>query len=345
MMLSQTPVQTLLKPMMIRDIAIDLPLMLAPMAGYTHHAFRTLCRELGGCGLVYTEFISTNLMKHSGLKRVTPMFDWTEDERPLSVQLYGNVPEVMAEGAQMVVERGAEIVDINMGCWVPKVANKGSGAGLLRDIDLATRVVETVVNAVSVPVTVKVRSGWEPGKTVAIDFAKAAEQVGAQAIAVHARYAKQGFQGEADWDIIRQVKEAVTSIPVIGNGDVTCTADAARMLALTGCDGVMIGRAAMGKPWIFQHIAHELQTGEALPELTRAERAAVALRHARSTFEVERRAPHRIAWEMRGQLQHYGLDEPGSKAIRNQIVHVESLADIEHILLSLIETDSARVEQ
>ncbi|HEX2909129.1 MAG TPA: tRNA-dihydrouridine synthase [Phototrophicaceae bacterium] len=237
------------------------------------------------------------------------------------------------------MDYGAPIIDINMGCWVPKIANKGGGAGLLKDVGTATRVVEAVVNAVPVPVTVKVRSGWQPGEVTALPFAQAAEQVGVQAIAVHARFAKQGFQGEADWDIIRQIKELV-KIPVIGNGDVTSAQAAIRMFRLTGCDGVMIGRGALGQPWIFRQIAHELRTGEPLPEPTRAERATIALEHARRTL-ADATCPERIVVrELRGQLSRYQLDEPGSLVIRDQLVHADRLADLERILLPIIENDT-----
>ncbi|MBI5670047.1 MAG: tRNA dihydrouridine synthase DusB [Chloroflexi bacterium] len=334
----QTTLPTpLLQPFAIGGITIDPPLTLAPMAGHTNHAFRTLCRDLGGCGLVCSELISSNILKNSGVKRSLHLFDWTPDEHPFAVQLFGNDPAVMAEAARIVADHGADIVDINMGCWVPKIANKGGGAGLLKDVCTAAAVVEAVVKAVDVPVTVKVRSGWEPGDVTAIPFARAAEQAGVQAIAVHARFARQGFQGDADWDIIRQIK-AMVNIPVIGNGDVTDTHSAARLLRLTGCDGLMIGRAALGQPWIFRHIAYELQTGEALPEPTRAERAAIALEHARRTVADATTCPEQVVVrELRGQLTKYALDEPGSVAVRNQLVRAETLADIEYILLPLAE--------
>ncbi|MEO8610555.1 MAG: tRNA dihydrouridine synthase DusB [Chloroflexota bacterium] len=328
-----------LKPVHIGSHIINPPLSLAPMAGHTNHAFRTLVRDLGGCGLVCTELISSNVMKNSGVKRTIHMFDWTPNERAFAVQLFGNDPAAMALAARIVVDYGADIVDINMGCWVPKVAGKGGGAALLKDVCTATMVVEAVVNAVSVPVTVKVRSGWDAGDMTAIPFAKAAEQVGVKAIAVHGRYAKQGFQGDADWEVIRQVKETV-GIPVFGNGDVKNAADAHRMLALTGCDGVMIGRAALGQPWIFNHIAHELATGESLPEPTRAERAAIALEHARRTVASATYLPERVAvMELRGQLTKYDLDEPQSVAIRDQLIRAESLTDIETILTNLIQSE------
>lgn len=314
---------------------IDPPLTLAPMAGHTNHAFRTLCRDLGGCGLVCTELISSNVLKFSGVQRTAHLFDWTAAERPFAVQLFGSDPAAMALAAQIVADHGADIVDINMGCWVPKVAGKGGGAALLKDVCTATAVVEAVVKAVRVPVTVKVRSGWEPGEITAVPFVRAAEQVGAAAIAVHGRFARQGFQGAADWDVIRMVKETVR-IPVFGNGDVWTADDAARMLARTGCDGVMIGRAALGRPWIFRQIAHELQTGTALPEPSRSERAGYALEQARRTVRTTR-LPERVAVrELRGQLSKYALDRAGSVEIRNRLLQAESLADVERVLLPLV---------
>ncbi len=327
---------TSLKPFYIGDIAITIPLTLAPMAGHTHRAFRDICREQGACGLVCTELLSSAIMTNKGgLKKSLRLFDWSPEEYPFAVQLFGHEPHIVAEAAKIVADYGAAIVDINMGCWVPKIAGKGGGAALLRDICTATAVVKAVVKAVTVPVTVKVRSGWEDGMVTAIPFAKAAEDVGARAIAVHARFAKQGFNGDADWDIIRQVKENVRTIPVIGNGDVTTPQAAARMLALTGCDGVMIGRGALGRPWIFRHIAHYLETGELLPEPTRAERARIALRHAQLTLTYSIADEKRTVLELRGQLSKYALDEVGSVHIRNQLVRAETMDDIERILSTI----------
>ncbi len=330
-----------LQPVRIGGLLIDPPLTLAPMAGHTNHAFRTLCRDFGGCGLVCTELISSNVLKNSGLRRSLHRFDWTPDEQPVAVQLFGGDPAAMAEAARIVADHGASIIDINMGCWVPKVVSKGGGAALLRDVCTAAAVVRAVVRAVTVPVTVKVRSGWEPGEITAVPFARAAEDCGVQAIAVHGRFARQGFQGEADWEVIRQVKQTVR-IPVFGNGDVRGAGDAARMLALTGCDGVMIGRAALGRPWIFRHIWHELETGASLPEPTRPQRAAIALRHALQTVTTAA-CPESVAVrELRGQLTRYALDLPGAVAVRNALVQAESLADLERILEPLAAGDSPR---
>jgi len=336
-MLASTPT-TALKPFSIGDIEISTPITLAPMAGHSNRAFRKLVREMGDCGLVCTEVLSSTTLNNKGTRQQSlEKFPWDAiEEYPMAVQLFGSNPAVVAEAAKIVVDNGATIVDINMGCWVPKIAKKGAGAALLQDVCTARAVVEAVVQAVPVPVTVKVRSGFEDGVVTAIPFAKAAEECGVKAIAVHARFAGQGHQGDVDWDIIRDVKAAVVNMPVIGNGDVCEPADATRMLAQTGCDGVMIGRGALGRPWIFRQIAHYLRTGEILPEPTRSERAAIALRYAELNLDYASIPEYPTVLQMRKQISKYALDEAGSVVIRNRLVRVESMADIEAILCPII---------
>ena len=329
--------KTTLKPLKIGDITIDPPLTLAPMAGHSNYALRRLCRELGGCGLVCTELISSNVVKNSR-NRAVLRFDWRPSESPVAVQLFGDKPAVVADAARVVVDHGAEIVDINMGCWVPKIAKKGGGAALLRDVEKARAVVAAVVRAVDVPVTVKVRSGFEDGVVSAVPFARAAEAAGAKAVAVHARFAGQGHGGEADWNVIAAVKAATSAMPIIGNGDVHSGVDALRMLEQTGCDGVMVGRAALGRPWLFNHIANFLETGIELPEPSRAERARIAIRHAQLTLETTYLPERTAIMEMRGQISKYKLDRPGSLQVRNRLVRIVSYAELESILLEVAAT-------
>ena len=317
--------------MRIGDIAIENPVVLAPMAGITSHPFRLLCKEHGRVGLVVTELISSMAIHYQN-RKTYGMFDWTDTERPVFCQLFGADPAVMAEAARVVVDKGADGVDINMGCWVPKVAKTGAGAALLKDLCQAEAVVKAVIDAVpEVPVTVKVRTGWQQGEVTAVRFARAAADLGAKAIAVHARFASQGFTGTADWSVIAQVKETVGDrIPVIGNGDIETPEDAARMRAETGCDAVMVGRAAMGNPWLLRQIGEYLKTGTYGPGPTVQERIAVALRHAR--LQVELQGEEIACRELRGLLGHYFKGVGGAVRMRGNLASVRTLADIETVL-------------
>jgi putative TIM-barrel protein, nifR3 family len=315
----------------IGDINIWPPVVLAPMAGITAHPFRVLCRR-HGAGLVVTELISSHAI-HYRNQKTFGMFDWSADEQPAFCQLFGGDPATMAEAAEIVVDRGATGVDINMGCWVPKVAKTGAGAALMKDLCQAEAVVRAVVESVGdrVPVTVKVRSGWDRSDVTAIRFAKAAVAAGVKSIAVHARFASQGFTGTADWSIIGQVKEAVgDSIPVVGNGDIETPQDAKRMMDETGCDAVMVGRAAMGNPWLLGRIALYLETGTLAPEPTVAERIATAREHAQ--LQVAQMGENVGCKELRGLLGHYFKGIPGAPRIRQALTTVKTLAEIEAIL-------------
>jgi tRNA-dihydrouridine synthase B len=317
--------------MRIGDIEIWPNVILAPMAGITAHPFRLICKKYGRVGLVVTELISSHAIHYKN-KKTVGMFDWSDEERPAFCQLFGGDPEIMAEAARMVADQGCDGVDINMGCWVPKIAKTGAGAALLKDLCQAEAVVKAVVDAVpELPVTVKVRSGWDPRDTTAMRFARAAADVGVKAITVHARFASQGFTGTADWKVIGEVKAAVNgAIPVIGNGDIETPQDARRMIEETGCDAVMIGRAAMGNPWRLARIGLYLETGVLSPEPGLGERIAVAREHAR--LQVAQQGENIGCRELRGLLGHYFKGVPGVPRIRGALSTVATLGEIEAIL-------------
>ena len=313
---------------LIRNIPIDPPLILAPMAGVTNHAFRLMCKRAGGCGLVSTEMFSAYAIKFRD-PGTDSMIDWTDDERPVAAQVFAGNPETVAIGAKALQDAGADIVDVNMGCPVPKVAKSGSGAALLKDLGLAREILIAARGALSVPLTVKTRIGWRPGENTVLELAKMAEVCGVDAITVHGRFATQGYSGKANWDIISEVKRSV-GMPVIANGDVATPEDAARAFEATGCDGIMIGRAALGDPWVFARMSHYLATGEVLPEPTTAERLDAAQEHASLLRELlgERRA----AKEMRGHLVHYIKGMPGAAALRNRLMTTRSIDQITEVL-------------
>ncbi len=237
--------------MKIGSVTLENNLVLAPLAGITNLPFRLLAKE-AGCGLVCSEMISSNGLIHRS-RKTEQLLDSTSEEKPLSVQIFGASPDIMAEAGRMVEDSGADILDINFGCSVKKVVKTGAGAALMRTPDIAEAVITKVQQAVSIPLTIKIRSGWDNTGTQALEIARIAENCGVSAIAVHPRTATQGFGGYADWSLIAAVKKEV-SIPVIGNGDITSADDAIRMLETTGCDGIMIGRAAIGKPLIFSNV-------------------------------------------------------------------------------------------
>jgi tRNA-dihydrouridine synthase B len=302
---------------------------LAPMAGQTNRAFRKLCRECGGFGLVTTELLSSQALENKGTRQKSlAHYDWDDQEFPLSVQLYGHHPQTMAEAAKIVVDAGAKIVDINMGCWVPKVVKKGGGAALLSDPKAARTIVEAVIKAVEVPVTVKVRSGIRPDVLTAIPFAKIAQESGVAAITVHGRTAEQGFSGQADWDLIGQVRQAVT-IPVIANGDVFSAQDLTLIQQQTGCQGVMLGRATLGAPWI------AAQWLGLIAEPNRFERARFALRHLELTEQFTSLPEQTAIRELRGQLSRYHLDLDQQDQLRQQLIRLDSYAHARALLEEL----------
>lgn len=320
----------MIRPVQIGKIPVDPPVVLAPMAGVTNHAFRLICRRLGA-GLVWTEMISSYGIKYRN-PRTLSMFDWTPEERPVAVQLFGADPRAMANAAKVIEESGADIVDINVGCPVPKVRRTGAGAALCENLESAREVMESVVRAVKIPVTIKTRKGLNDRITTAVEVARIAEDAGVSAIAIHGRTAEQGYSGAADWGIIAEVKESVR-IPVIGNGDVKSPDDARRMLDQTGCDAVMIGRASLGNPWIFRRTAHFLATGELLAGPTNAERVEVALEHLRMMIELC--GEDRGIREMRGQVAWYVRGMPGAAGMRRTLSQATVSAEMEDVLRGL----------
>ena len=300
---------------------------LAPMAGFTDHCFRLLAKE-AGADLVYTELISSQAI-HYRNERTFAMMDWTDSERPVAAQIFGADPEIMAEAASMVASKGADLIDVNLGCSVPKVVKTGSGAALLRDLGRLKAVLESVVGASSVPVTVKMRAGWDKSSINAPEVAELAQEVGVCAVAVHGRTAVQGFSGRSDWSIIAAVKRTV-SIPVLGNGDIETPEDAARMLEETGCDGVMIGRAAMGNPWIFTRVKAYLLRGEILKEPTPEDRIFMLIRHARMMVAAkgEKIGIH----QLRGHAAHYLRHMRHASGLRASFMKANTLAEVEQLL-------------
>ena len=249
--------------MKIGSVNLENNIFLAPMAGVTDMPFRILCREQG-CGLVYSEMISAKGMFYKDEKS-WKLADLSEAEKPAAVQIFGSEPEILAHSAEKLNASDAAILDINMGCPTPKITKNGEGSALMLKPELAGEIIRAVVSVSQKPVTVKIRKGWDDEHLNAVEIAQLAEKNGAAAIAVHGRTREQFYSGKADWGIIKSVKESV-SIPVIGNGDIYKPEDAARMLELTGCDALMVGRGAQGNPWIFNRIRHYLKTGEILPE-------------------------------------------------------------------------------
>ncbi|GEO27155.1 tRNA-dihydrouridine synthase [Alicyclobacillus acidoterrestris] len=316
----------------IAGVMLDNPVILAPMAGVCNPPFRILAKELGA-GMVCAEMVSDKALVHGSAKSQR-MLTILPDEKPVSLQLMGYDKDSMEKAAEMVGETNADLIDINMGCPVLKIYKNGSGAALARNPDYAAEIVRAVASHVDKPVTVKFRKGWDDDHVNAVEVALAVQEAGAKAVAVHGRTAKQMYSGQADWDIIRRVKEAV-KIPVIGNGDVASPEDAKRMLEETGCDAVMVGRAALGNPWIFREIAHFLETGEKLPGPGLEERIEVTLRHMH--LLVEHKGEVIGVREMRKHAAWYIKGLPGSAEMRTVINQQTTMEGMEHALLTYMD--------
>lgn len=312
----------------IGNVELDSPVALAPMAGVTDLPFRILCREQG-CGLMCTEMVSAKALLYKN-RNTKPLLETKPEERPVAVQLFGSDPEIMSEMALMLEEGPYDIIDVNMGCPVPKIVNNGEGSALMKNPKLAGEILSAMTRKLKKPVTVKFRKGFNDESVNAVEFAKMAEQSGAAAVAVHGRTREQFYSGKADWDIIRRVKEAV-SIPVIGNGDIFTPQDAGRMMEETGCDGVMVARGAKGNPWIFSRIDHYLKTGEVLPKPKPEEVKQMILRHA--ALLAEFKGEYTAMREMRKHVSWYTAGYPHSAALRNDINLVETMEELQELVL------------
>jgi tRNA-dihydrouridine synthase B len=309
------------KQLQIKSLHLESPLILAPLAGYTDLAFRLLCRQFGA-GLCYTEMISCHGLVYQ--KEKTQLLTRTvPEERPVALQLFGADPIIMGEAAALVSDMPVDIIDINMGCPVRKVTKKGAGAALMKDAYLAATIISEVCNNTNLPVTVKIRTGWNHDSIVAPDFAKMAEDNGASAIAVHGRTWSQGFVGQVDWQTIARVKKNV-AIPVIGNGDVNTYQEALQFMDNTGCDGIMIGRAALGNPWVF--------SPEGIPT-SLAKRMAGLKRHLELIQEFSN--TDKILPKIKNQAGRYFKGIAGGSAIRMQIYQAGSFDEILKLTQSL----------
>lgn len=311
----------------IGDVEIDNPFVLAPMAGVTDLPFRKLCKEQGA-GLICMEMVSAKAISFYN-KNTEALMEIDKCENPVSMQLFGSEPELMARVAAETEERPFDILDINMGCPVPKVVNNGEGSALLKNPELIVKIVKSVSSAIKKPLTVKVRIGFENEPVDIVDIAKRVEDAGAAAIAVHGRTRQQYYSGTADWDAIRRVKEAV-SIPVIGNGDVDSPEKAEALIKETGCDGVMIGRAVRGNPWLFRELNHYFETGEKLSRPSVEEVREMILRHAR--MQIDLKGEFTGIREMRKHVAWYTAGMRHSAALRRETNLVSSYEELEKLL-------------
>lgn len=319
----------------IGNVKITGNLILGPMAGVTDLPFRILCKELGA-DLIYTEMVSAKGIQYNN-KNTENLLTVCEEERPVSLQLFGGDPYIMSETAKRIEHRNFDILDINMGCPVPKVVNNNEGSALMKEPELAGKIVRSITSAIQKPLTVKIRKGFTESAANAVEIAKIAEANGAAAIAVHGRTREQYYSGKADWNIIREVKKAV-SVPVIGNGDVFTPEDARRLLEETGCDGIMLARGARGNPWLFVQIKEYLKNGVKLEKPAVQEVVCMMLRHA--LLSIEYKGEYIGIREMRKHVAWYTTGYPHAARLRQHVNEIESYHDLEELLYQYLESVS-----
>ena len=320
--------------LLIGDVAVKTPVALAPMAGVTDSTFRSIAKRMGA-GLVTTEMVSSRGLAY-GNERTKELLAFTEEERPIAIQLFGSEPEIMGKAARLVSVLRPDLIDINMGCPTPKIVKNGDGAALMLDPDKAARVVESVVSNSTCPVTVKLRRGWDEKSLSVVELAPLLVQAGAASLTVHGRYREQFYRGQADWECVAAVK-GVVDVPVWGNGDVDTPDAALRLLRRTGCDGVMIGRGALGNPWIFREVVHYLRRGEYLPKPTLRDRVELALSHLEQQAMLK--GEYMAIRTMRPQLAWYSKGFPQAAAIRHHINRAGTVNEVRALFESCLKVD------
>ena len=320
-----------MKPLKIGNVSIAGPLVLGPMAGVTDTVYRQLCKEQG-CHLLYTEMVSAKAILYKN-KNTHPLLSAYDTESPLALQLFGSEPDIMAEIASQIENGPYDIIDVNMGCPVPKIVNNNEGSALMKNPRLIGEIINAMTKKCKKPVTLKIRKGFSENDVNAVEIAKIAEANGASAIAVHGRTREQYYSGKADWTIIKEIKNAV-KIPVIGNGDITGPKAAEEMLNQTGCDAIMIGRAARGNPWIFGRTAYYLETGKLLPAPSIPEIIDMILRHTKMLIDFK--GEYTGLREMRTHICFYVAGMRHANDIRRKINTIESYKELEELFRAII---------